>query len=139
MAKPKTALVSKKERLRGAGIQVISELGTDEDMNRAESTLEKGISLCQAKVDSLCKLDPDEVDANQIYKISNAITGLTRAKIESRRWDAERSGMLLQAQSMIETKIRELMAGRPELAQQLLDVVGEARRELEKAPLLVEK
>ena len=137
MAKPKTQLVSKAERLRGAGIKVLGEIGTDESLNKCKTTLEKGIALCAAKVDSLSQLPADEVDGNQIYKIAIASATLTKTFIESRRWDAERGGMLLLAEERLRHEIKEQISSDPELVQKLLTVIHESRVKVESTPILV--
>lgn len=113
-------LITKRSRLRAVapkGFQGEHEL---DPSGIGESALEKGISVCNSKLNFLDGLPPEQVDENSLYKVANALSGLTRAAIESRRFEMERAGAIKIAFELLKCELRNHMKSKPELCEQLL-------------------
>ena len=123
-------LQTKRSRLRA-----VAPKGNPEDNDQspiAETALESGIQVCDAKLNFMAGLPPQEVDPNELYKISNALSGLTRAIIETRRFELELQGSIRIAHELLTEMIREELKGRPELIEEILKVTSTAVLKLEK-------
>lgn len=113
-------LITKRSRLRAVapkGFQGEHEL---DPSGIGESALKKGISVCNSKLKFLDGLSPEQIDENSLYKVANALSGLTRATIESRRFEMERAGAIKIAFELLKTELRNHMKSNPELCEQLL-------------------
>ena len=92
---------------------------------------EKTLKTAQSLLQSLfVKIDSDQiavVDTNDLYKISNSLSGLTRALVEIQRWQAERHGFLEEAAEQIAAQFRSLLAERPELLEEILELLEESK------------
>ena len=88
---------------------------------------EKTLRTAQSLLQSLfVKIDSDQiavVDTNDLYKIYNSLSGLTRALVEIQRWQAERHGFLDEAAEQIAAQFRSLLAERPELLEEILELL----------------
>ncbi len=93
------------------------------------TTLEEAISRAEHVCATLLNdVDLTKIrlgDPNDIYKIINALTGLTRARIEMSRWEAERSGLLLEARELLLAEFRRAVPERPELLEELKQLYEE--------------
>lgn len=138
MAKPKAAMISKREKLIGSGVKALAEVGSDDSLSRAESTIDEALALLQSKIKSLSKVKPESLDCNELYKLSTGISAMARCSIESRRWNAERGGLLLIAEARIREELKQLLSGDPDLVRAIHDYTHEARLKIESAPLVIE-
>lgn len=111
-------LVSKRAKLR-AVVPKGSRNMIQNESPISEAALDVGISVAESKLRYLAGLPPQEIDPNELYKISNALSGLTRAAIESRRFELERSGAIILAFELLKTELRNHLRGNPELCEQL--------------------
>lgn len=113
-------LITKRSRLRAVapkGFQGEHEL---DPSGICGAALEKGISVCNSKLEFLDALPPEQIDENSLYKVANALSGLTRANIEARRFEMERAGAIKIAFELLKTELRNHMKSNPELCEQLL-------------------
>lgn len=136
--KPKLALVSKKERLKGMGAAALTTVAPDEALRKDEATLRRTLDLCDSKVRALAELPVGEVDPNALYKLANAQTGLLRATLESRRFELESGGAIILAEERIKAELKQLLASEPELVARVHELAAQARSNVESQPLITE-
>jgi hypothetical protein len=124
----KRPLVTKREKLIAQGKTAVMDCDSTRD---AEAGLTEAVEICRSKLASFSSISPSEVNANDCYKIINAMTGASRALIEIDKWRAEKSGMVKVAETQLTQKIRQQLASRPDLVESLHQVMAIAASELE--------
>lgn len=80
-------------------------------------------------IDIISKVDPDKIkieNTNDIYKLSNALSGLSRARVESEKVFLEMNGLVGLAGEKIIDEIRLGLADHPELMSQLEPIMAAA-------------
>ena len=92
--------------------------------------LNDSIKKCQdVIVDLISKVDPDKIkieNTNDIYKLSNALSGLSRARVESEKVFLEMNGLVALAGEKIIEEIRLGLADHPELMAELEPIMQAA-------------
>ena len=120
-------LQTKAQRLRAVGRK-----GNDDELEPInKSALEIAVGVCEAKLMFLSQQPPEGVDSNELYKVANALAGLTRATVETRRFKLEHDGAVRLAGDILAGVIREEMKGRPELVEAIIGVTQGAVAALE--------
>jgi len=118
---------SRKELRVSRGIAAAQSTAAPTELAEFEKTLKTAHGLLQSL---FVKIDSDQiavVDTNDLYKISNSLSGLTRALVEIQRWQAERHGFLDEAAEQIAAQFRSLLAERPELLEEILELLEESK------------
>lgn len=111
-------LVSKRAKLRAVVPKGNRSLIQSESPI-SETALETGISVAESKLRYMASLPPEQIDENSLYKVANALSGLTRAAIESRRFELEKNGAIIIAFGLLKEELRNHLRGNPELCQLL--------------------
>jgi len=70
-------------------------------------------------------------NSNDLYKLSVSLSALIKAQTEAERWSCERLGLLQEAVGKVYEEQRLLLAGKPELCNQIREVVEEAGKRLQ--------
>jgi hypothetical protein len=100
--------------------------GTD----KAHQKLDKSLAAAQTRVEQvLNQVDSSTIkvaSANDFYKVVVASAALVRSRVELERWQAEKMGFLSEAAEMLSAEIRMRLASRPDLIEQIRDVIGAA-------------
>ena len=117
-------------------LQAVAAKGSNEDIaNNREpinaAALVLAVDVCKSKLEFLASLPPQEVDANELYKIGNCLAGLTRATVETRRFQLELAGAIKLAADLLKGEIRTQLLSEPELVQGLKQQVDTAVLKLE--------
>ena len=115
-----SALMTKRGRLRAA-YPIVSD--TDQSQTPGRDALNLGLEVCKSKLSHLSSQPSDLTDTNEIYKVSNALSGLFRASIEAERWACERGGAVREAGELLKAGLRDELAQNPELLKVVLDLV----------------
>ena len=97
----------------------------------ALESIDRSINQLQSVIDGVVKdIDPSQIKCetvSDIYKLSNALSALSRAKTEKERLTVEASGMLDVASKELYREIQKIMKFNPKLSDELAEVVKEAR------------
>lgn len=96
-----------------------------------KSALDLAVQVCESKLRHLASLPPEQIDSNEFYKISNSLAGLTRAGVETRRFQLELAGSITLAAELIKSQIRTQLISQPELVEGLQKNVETATLKLE--------
>lgn len=73
-------------------------------------------------------------NANDLYKVSNSLASLSKSIEAIERSARDRSALLSQVANEMKAEIRGLLATKPELIREVLDVVDDAERRLQLNP-----
>ena len=65
-------------------------------------------------------------DTNDIYKLSNALSGLARARVETEKVLLEMNGLVVLAGQRIQEEIKQGLAQHPDLYAQMLPIIEAA-------------
>jgi hypothetical protein len=99
--------------------------------------MDESIDALQTVLDNLVRnVDVDNIKCDtlaDVYKLSIAVTGLTRARTEHEKLKMEVSGLVNEAADKLRAEIRDLMDSEPELAFKLRDIIAKAQQNLAKA------
>lgn len=101
----------------------VKKLEPTQDSRSLEQTIELGISLIHSKLSSWSKLEPEEIDSAEVYKLSNSLAGLTRSLTETRRLNDHNQNAVNQASAELQTRLKSELTKYPALCEQLRDVV----------------
>ena len=85
----------------------------------------------------LQQVNPDKIvvnDANDLYKVSNSLASLSKSIEAIERSSRDRSALLSQVANEMKAEIRGLLATKPELIREVLDVVDDSERRLQLNP-----
>lgn len=104
---PKNKMVKKTEVIRQDDLEV---------------TIQTAICLINRKLQSLNNVDPELLDGGELYKLSNSLAGLTRARSEHRKLDTITREAFVQAGSEFKERMKLELQKRPELCEQLIDI-----------------
>lgn len=96
-----------------------------------ETALNIAVQVCEAKLNYLSQLPPEQVCPNELYKIGNCLAGLTRAGVETQRFQLELAGSITLAAELLKSQIRTQLVGQPELVEGLQRNVKTATLKLE--------
>lgn len=124
-------LVTKRSRLRAVAPKAVPGIEDQNPNPISKTALEAGVALCETKLFYLSQLPPEQVDPNEVYKLSNALSGLTRALIEAHRFQLEKLGAIKIAHELLTAQVREQLKGNPETVQAVLTEVATAKEKLE--------
>ncbi|MGD9818324.1 MAG: hypothetical protein AB7V04_06450 [Desulfomonilaceae bacterium] len=95
------------------------------DHDQIDSTISLTIALIHRKLSSMADLDAHEVDSGEVYKLSNSLAGLTRARSEHRKLETIRTEAVAQAKGELATLVRQRLTKHPELCERLQEIVAE--------------
>ncbi len=98
-----------------------------QDSRSLEQTIELGISLIHAKLLSWSKLEPEEIDSAEVYKLSNSLAGLTRSLSETRRLNDHNQNAIDQASVELQTRLKAELVKHPQLCEKLQGVVDSVK------------
>lgn len=73
-------------------------------------------------------------NANDLYQVSNSLASLSKSIEAIERSSRDRSALLSQVANEMKAEIRGLLATKPELIREVLDVVDDAERRLQLNP-----
>lgn len=122
-------LQTKASRLRAVAPKGKANEMQSDPINK--SALEIAAHVCESKLIHLSTLPPEAVDANELYKIGNCLAGLTRATVETQRFELERMGAIHLAHELLVSEVQKLMTQNPELSAQLQAEITTAKGKLE--------
>lgn len=92
------------------------------DRDQLDSTISLAIALINRKLSTMADLEASEVDSGEVYKLSNSLAGLTRARSEHRKLDTITREAFAQAGSEFKERMKLELQKRPELCEQLIDI-----------------
>ncbi len=87
--------------------------------------LHEGISVCGSTMLHLGSVPASERDCSNIYKISNSLTGLIRAQVELKKFYQDYNRLREAAKQEICFEIQREWSSNPELAEKVVDFIGE--------------
>lgn len=93
-----------------------------EDSDGLETAIQRAVNLINRKLKSLDEVDPEQLDGGELYKLSNSLAGLVRARSEHRKLDALRLEAIIQVRNELQTLIRSRLQKHPSLCEQLLEI-----------------
>jgi len=100
--------------------------------DKANRKLDRSLAQAQCLLEqALCQIDPNAIvvgSPNDLYKLTVASAALTRSRIELERWQAEKMGFLSEATDMLIAAVRAELASRPELVEEVQNVIDAAAR-----------
>lgn len=96
-----------------------------------DGAIEKAVSLINRKLQSLSNLDPESLDGGELYKLSNSLAGLTRARSEHRKLDQLSREAFIQAGLEFKQRLRLELAKHPRLCEELIEVADAVHSQLE--------
>ena len=97
-----------------------------EDSDGLETAIDRAINIINERLKALSTVDSADLDDSSIYKLSNALSGLTRARTEFRKLDALRLEAVIQVRGELQALIRQRLQRYPKLCEQLQEVIAEA-------------
>jgi len=129
---PNRSLKHGRDKLREKGITTIKartkalatqsgEPPHDTD-NELRGTIEYALNVLKKSLKNATDV-PCE-NSSDLYKVVVALTGLTRAWTDMKRWEAEQVGSVIQAKDLIMLDIQNALKGRTDLREQLESIVA---------------
>ena len=97
------------------------------DQDQLDSTISLAVALINRKLSTMADLEASEVDSGEIYKLSNSLSGLTRARSEHRKLDTITRDAFLQAGSELKERLKAELSQHPELCDRLRDVIDQVK------------
>ena len=124
------ALISPAEARRKAGLPALRR-----QLPRNDNALYAALEAAKQTITTILKsVDASKIkcqSANDLYKVSNAMSGLIRAQCDYERWQAEKNGYLLEASEQIAETLRMELETEPELLHKLLELKERVAARLE--------
>lgn len=96
-----------------------------DDSDALETAIQRAVNLINRKLKSLDEVDPEQLDGGELYKLSNSLSGLTRARSEHKKLDTLRTEAVAQVRGELQALIRQRLQKHPELCERLQEVIGE--------------
>lgn len=92
------------------------------DKDQLDSTISLAIALINRKLSIMASLEASEVDSGEVYKLSNSLAGLTRARSEHRKLDTITKEAFVQAGSEFKERLKTELQKHPKLCEQLINI-----------------